>query len=156
MTKNAPRVNHGLLWIVALCLLGVNIPAAAASPSGRYVTTTGGPVVTVYDTMTKLTWQQSFYSVANQAAGKTYCAGIPTDQQMTWRLPTTKELLTLVDFSSATAPMIDTSAFPQTPAFPFVTLTVEGGAAPSHGVNFGTGTIGNANSGTLYVRCVFP
>jgi hypothetical protein len=74
-------------------------------------TTSGG---TVYDTKTKLTWQQAVPSGTYIWAGaKTYCAGLNLGGTG-WRLPTVKELQTIVD-DSQTDPAIDTKAFPSTP-----------------------------------------
>ena len=105
----------GAIAIVAI----VNLPtlADAAAPAGRYVVTSGGTNKgIVSDTKTKLTWQQAVQSNYTWADAKTYCSGVgPTLGGSGWRLPTIKELYTIVDFSMPDAPRIDASAFPGMP-----------------------------------------
>src|SRR5450631_801437 len=87
--------------------------ARANAPAGRY----GGSGSIVVDSKTNLTWQQSpAPSGMSWANAKTYCAGVGSTLGGTgWRLPTEKELLTLIDYSQATGPLIDQSAFAGTP-----------------------------------------
>jgi hypothetical protein len=69
---------------------------------------------TVYDTFTKLTWQQELATssyVWDDA--KTYCSGLSLDGTG-WRLPGLGELSTIVDES--TNPAVDGTAFPMTPS----------------------------------------
>lgn len=94
----------GVIAIVAVSL--TTTPAAAAAPNGRY-TKSGG---TVYDTKTKLTWQGAAPStMLNWADAKAYCAssGVTAILGGTGRLPTVKELLTIIDYSQSGAPLID-------------------------------------------------
>ncbi|MBN2575724.1 MAG: DUF1566 domain-containing protein [Deltaproteobacteria bacterium] len=92
-------------------LAGLTLLARADAPAGRYTIANG----TVYDTRTKLTWQQAVPSTTyTWANAKTYCAGLPLPGTG-WRLPTAKELQTIVD-ESRSAPSIDTTAFPSTPS----------------------------------------
>jgi hypothetical protein len=90
------------------------VRAATATPlaSGHYVVSAG----TVYDTATKLTWQQTASAATYAAAdAQVYCAGLGATLGGTgWRLPTIKELATIIDFAT-TAPTIDLTAFPTTP-----------------------------------------
>ena len=111
-------------FLCAVAMIAVILPTSADAtvPGGRYVVTNGGTSSgTVYDTKTKLTWQQtissSFYSWAD---AKTYCAGVePSLGGTGWRLPTLKELQSLVDYSQTTPPMIDSTAFPEVPSYPY-------------------------------------
>ena len=85
--------------------------AAAEAPVGRYVVEEG----TVTDTRTRLTWQRAPDLTARawtQAAP--YCAALELSGKG-WRLPSVKELLTLVD-ESRWGPAIDPGAFPGTPS----------------------------------------
>jgi Protein of unknown function (DUF1566) len=90
--------------------------AGATTPAGRY--TTGGG--TVFDTETKLTWQQTAPTTAyTWSEAKTYCASAAVSSALGgsgWRLPTIKELLTIVDYSLGSAPFVDPNAFPAAPA----------------------------------------
>ncbi len=107
---------HHCLGAVAIIALTLPTSADANAPAGRYVVTNGGTASgTVYDTKTKLTWQQAVPSTTyTWAAAKTYCAGVGASLGGTgWRLPTCKELQTIVD-DSRTYPAIDSNAFPNT------------------------------------------
>jgi hypothetical protein len=120
----------------------------------RYMIAAG----TVYDVNTKLTWQQSppttKYTWADADA---YCKALgATITGAGWRLPTMKELLTIVDYSRH-SPAIDPSAFPATPSTYFWTALKAGDPTVAWGVNFGTGSIYNytfSPDHTLEARCV--
>jgi hypothetical protein len=73
-----------------------------------------------------------------------------------YRLPTVKELLTIVDFSKSN-PAIDSNAFPNTPAVAFWTATPLAGSPPTSAwfISFDDGYAGNADMGQPNrVRCV--
>ena len=122
-------------------------------PSGCYVVANG----TVLDTKTTLTWQQGVdpgsYSWADAQA---YCATLDLDGGV-WRLPSMKELLTIVDFTRAD-PAIDPAAFPDTPSDYFWSSSpVAGSSTAAWGVNFNKGSAGTAPLDfTARVRCVRP
>jgi hypothetical protein len=139
------------LAVVALATVAFTRSADANAPAGRY-TTTGG---TVYDTKTKLTWQQTVAPVTYTWAGaKTYCAGLNLGGTG-WRLPTVKELQTIVD-DSRTNPPIDATAFPSTPAGTFWSSSpLAGSSSGAWDVRFDSGrTEAPSVSLTLCVRCV--
>ena len=128
--------------------------ADAQVPPGRY-TTTGG---TVHDSMTNLTWQQISPSVTyTWALAKTYCTGAGTTLGGAgWRLPTVKELLTIVD-DSRSNPSLDVTAFGPTPtSFSFWSSSpVAGPPGYAWTVNFDIGvTISAAITDSVPVRCV--
>ena len=154
MNTSLPR----FLCAVAMIAVTLPTPAHADAPAGRYVVTNGGTTNgTVYDTKTKLTWQQTVPSTAyTWANAKTYCAGVGASLGGTgWRLPTCKELQTIVD-DSQTNPSIDTTAFPSTPAAWFWSSSPVAGS-PSLGclVDFYYGLTHNYDiSPSNYVRCV--
>ena len=131
--------------------------ADASAPPARYVTdNTSG---TVYDTQTKLTWQQTVPTRPYiWADAKTYCTGVGTNLGGTgWRLPTIKELVTIVDFSQAIMmPMIDPNAFPGTLDRNFWSSSPFSDPQFAWFIDFGLGSIMNYNFvTTLYnVRCV--
>jgi hypothetical protein len=107
----------GAALVVAATLTAALVVEAAA-PAGRY-TISGG---IVYDTKTRLTWQQSpGPSTYTLPAGEAYCAGLSSGG-LAWRVPTTKELETIVD-PTLGAPAIDPTAFPGTPLSYFWTST---------------------------------
>jgi hypothetical protein len=117
---NASTAN----FLRALAVIAFTLPASAkaSAPAGRYVVTAGGTVYgTVYDTKTRLTWQQAVSSTTyTWADAETHCvdAGVRLGGSG-WRVPTVKELQTIVDYSQSSGPMIDPTAFPSTPASVF-------------------------------------
>ncbi|HEX7480716.1 MAG TPA: DUF1566 domain-containing protein [Polyangiales bacterium] len=138
----------GLFWSLALAF-----PALADAPPGRYtVSTTTG---TVYDTRTKLTWQQTVDANSyTQANAKTYCTNL-APVGTGWRLPNVRELLTIVDPTKYN-PSIDPTAFPSTPVDYFWSSSNYVG--PSGGawyVNFVDGSSGTDVTTSSYrVWCV--
>jgi hypothetical protein len=106
---------------LAVVVLGLGATAEASAPAGRYKAANG----TVFDTKTKLTWERApSLAPSDWPAADTYCHQTVGAKLggTGWRLPTIKELQTLVDDSrvaDADAAMIDPTAFPGTPAGPF-------------------------------------
>src|SRR4051812_45398658 len=94
---NLPTVT--LMGVAALSVVLVAAPAPASAPAGRY-TITGG---VVHDSKTGLNWQQAAKQTAyTWANALTYCSGNVAALPGTgWRLPTVKELQTIVDDSVA-------------------------------------------------------
>ena len=154
-----------LRFLSAVAIIAVTLPtsADADAPAGQYVVTAGGTGNgTVYDTKSKLTWQQTVSSTTyTWADAKTHCAGVGASLVGTgWRLPTIKELVTIVDLSRATTPMIDPNAFPGTPPSASFWSSSPAAGSPSLAwyVNFGGRAYGSANSSyitnAVNVRCV--
>jgi formylglycine-generating enzyme required for sulfatase activity len=92
---------------------------------------------TVVDSMTNLEWQKSALNPTGVSwkAALAYCETLTHASRTDWRLPSIKELATIVDESDATAPAIDETSFgtstaayfwSSTPAF---TATSDGYAA---------------------------
>jgi len=140
------------LAVVAFATVAFTTSAHANAPAGRYTTANG----TVYDTKTKLTWQQTVASgTYNWAGAKTYCAGLSLNGTG-WRLPTIKELQTIVD-DSRTNPAIDTTAFPSTPADWFWSSSPLAGSSSSAWsvyFDFGYSVTSDVSDFSNYVRCV--
>jgi hypothetical protein len=114
--------KHHILCALAIVVAIVPTFAHASAPAGQYVVTAGGTAYgSVYDTKTKLTWQQTVSSTTyTWADAQAHCAGVGASLGgMGWRLPTLKELQTLVDYSQATGAMIDPTAFPSAPSSVF-------------------------------------
>jgi formylglycine-generating enzyme required for sulfatase activity len=136
---------------VAVIVVALTASADANAPAGRYTTASG----TVYDTKTKLTWQQEVPSgTYSWADARTYCAGLNLNGTG-WRLPTCKELQTIVDDSQAN-PSIDTTAFPSTPASWFWSSSpLAGSSSAAWGVDFYFGDTGEFDVSNIFnVRCV--
>jgi hypothetical protein len=143
---------------VALLLASAALlsPAHASAPAGRYTVSNG----TVFDTKTKLTWQQSVTATAtlNFTGASNLCFGIGSALPGTgWRVPTIKELQTLVDYTVKTAPFIDPGAFPGSPIVTYWSRTEVPPSSPtgSAWILKTDGTTSSDLKTTLYnVRCV--
>jgi hypothetical protein len=80
---------------------------------------------TVLDVATGLTWQRAVPDKKFQfGEARDYCAKLSLAGKKGWRMPTLQELLTLIDEHAAAGPMIDRSAFPNTPSEQFWTSTL--------------------------------
>jgi hypothetical protein len=171
MTRLVPRIRSRAAWaglFVALCL---TTPATGKAPIS-------GPdrqyeFFTVYDQMiqdrfTKLRWRRRVpTATASQKQAATDCATIPPAGS--WRLPTVKELLTIVDEDPnaeydekalKTLPKyIDKGVFPETPTDAgFWTSTEDpSSTARVFTVDFGSGVVNSESKiNTLgYYRCVW-
>ena len=157
MNRFAARVLIFLAIAVATSALLLDARVRANAPAGRYTVTGAGASAIVHDTKTNLTWQQTPAStLMSWANAKTYCGGVGSTLGGTaWRLPTVKELLTLVDYSR-TFPAIDPTAFPGMLPAPFWSSTPEASSFTNvWGVDFGDGSTHTQNTGNTYdVRCV--
>lgn len=126
-------------------------PAHADAPPGHYSLLTAD--TEVKDTRTGLIWARSeeagTFSWVN---AKSRCSS----KGGGYRLPTYRELLTLVDETTSTAPTIDKTAFPGTTAGSFWSSTpfaLSTGQAIT--IGFGTGATDVLDVGSAYrVRCV--
>ena len=79
------RIAFALAAVGAV--LGLTVSASGNAPDNRYTVASG----TVYDTKTKLTWQQVVpWTTYSWADAKTYCAGLSL-AGTGWRLPTVKD-----------------------------------------------------------------
>lgn len=142
------RVSYAAL--LAILLAGTQV--AADAPPDRYMVDASAGLVT--DLRTGLIWQQA--ANANtytwEQAG-TYCRGLRVGLTSGFRVPSLKELLTLVDPTRA-RPAIDIKAFPNTPAEWFWTMSNSASAGPA-AVSFATGGSGfYRTTEPLRVRCV--
>jgi hypothetical protein len=109
----------------------------------------------VNDTLTGLVWQQqaSAATMTWAAAKTTYCPSAGSG----FRLPTIKELDSLVDLTVTSGAAINQTAFPRTPAEPFWSSTADlGGASAAWYVDFSISASSLTDSvGSYYrVRCV--
>lgn len=134
-------------------------PQPSSPPAERYVLTPGGNVSgTVQDTKTSLIWQQAVPSDTYTWAGaRAYCALMGTKLGGSgWRLPTIKELQSIVDLSRAATHYVDPTAFPSTPSSAFWSSSPSAGSSTSAwGVYFGDGSSHTYIVGNNFrVRCV--
>jgi len=131
--------------------------ALAAAPTGRF--TVSGDEATVRDNRTRLVWQRTLSTETRTwSDASNYCQGLNTQNfggySSGWRLPTRKELISIVDIR-AYLPSIDATAFPGTPSANFWSSSVYASGSNAWFVFFNDGHIGNsAQSNKYYVRCV--
>lgn len=139
--------NPRLFVLTFLSLALTGTWASADAPAGRYTASAG----VVYDTRTKLRWRQTPPAgTFTWGDARNYCTGLGAG----WRLPSFKELTTIVDFSKA-SPAIDTTAFLGTQSAAYWSLTFVGETSSLWTVDFSTGGSKVVSSATAsYVRCV--
>jgi len=134
---------------------GTGVRSGAAN--GHYAITAQA----VHDNRTGLTWQRATAPTTHDRAGaRTYCGSAELTGELGgegWRLPTGKELLTLVDYGfGPPGPTIDAEAFPGTPGAFFWSATEL--TVPTPAVMFVDFEYGHATnyavSPTSHVRCV--
>jgi hypothetical protein len=97
------------LRLLCLTILCVGVNALADAPAGRYVINAG----TIFDVKTGLTWQQSTVDYPNDTNfawdnAKAACTGA-------WRLPTIRELQSIVDYSRSNPAVDPAFQMPATP-----------------------------------------
>lgn len=138
--------------------------ASRCSPKTRFAVLDGG---LVRDTLTNLLWQQdgsgTRVGCANGTActwaeAKAYCAGLSLGTFSGFRLPTVKELSSLVDLTVTSDAKINQAAFPDTRTTEFWTSSPYAGSSLSGWawiVRFSDGvSFFEAPGNTLLVRCV--
>jgi hypothetical protein len=155
-----------------MALVAVVSLARADAPTDQYELFGSGDL-TIHDVQTGLHWQRTPPTRDGGTATYTfeeaadYCQGLSLDNLSTWRVPSYKELLTLVDEnphyeydSDALVPhAIDPNAFPATPVnTSYWTSSIypeDPSQDSAYAVDFKTGLANWATRGTaLYLRCV--
>jgi hypothetical protein len=149
---------------VAVCCVVLalsSLVAHARAPVGQYETF-GADDVTIRDGKTKLTWDRKVSVERYTWAAATAACNARILSGKTWRLPTAKELLTIVDqdvnwvyvgTDDLEPRAIDKFAFPDTPGFYFWTSTKVG--SDPFVVDFRYGNTQQLAQGSLAnVRCV--
>ena len=134
------------------CVRGPDGVLSPAVPPDRYAIAGGE----VHDTKTGLTWQEDAPpGTFAWADAKAYCASLG-DAGSGWRLPTVKELLTILDVTRATPPLLDCGAFPAARASEVWTATpIAGTPSYAWAIDFLLGYPTGADVATsLGARCV--
>ena len=150
-----------VIGLAALALLVAGGVVHAAAPADQYGFFKAD-TAEIQDDHTKLTWErwpdQTQMRNFDEAVG--YCVVKPGSG---WRLPTAKELLTIVDEETngtfengqIVYRAIDRNAFPNTPRANFWTASPHFSKPEVWVVNFETGLTGSRGKlETAYVRCV--
>jgi hypothetical protein len=155
---------HAIALTALACALATPAAASAQAPAGRYVLGSdhdiyGGPgVATVYDTKTKLTWQRNVstqVTINGQAPDLSLCTDLTFNTTVVgWRLPTLRELFTLLDFAGQEwpNPLIDPQAFPNAPPGPYLSGTTSP-LNPAQCAYFSNNFFVGCGT-SAYVRCV--
>ena len=152
MTLSSYPLRVGLL-VIALSTL-CRSSAAASAPEGHYAQS--GKYVRALQT--GLLWSPTLAATYSWFDAPQACAGLGEG----WRVPTCKELLTLVDLSSAPgSPRIDPYYFPVTQTDDYYWSATERAADNTHAwwVSFADGSSASKDADGLksslhYVRCV--
>lgn len=151
------RMSHRPLTSI-LCGLVLALTASwvrhghADAPSDRYMIT----AETVYDTKTQLTWQRiNSASQYTWSDAQSYCSALQLAGKDDWRVPSMKELQTIVD-EIRTDIAIDPTVFPGTPNDRFWTSSaLAGNASSAWTVNFTRGDAYTTDvSYANWVRCL--
>jgi hypothetical protein len=150
------RTNMVLLSLAVAVPIAIAVrikTVSGSEPPGRLVVNGDGSVT---DTVTTLIWQQATGPVVNQANLPAVCPAVSLGSHTSgWRLPTVKELLSIADLESPTAPAIDTVAFPGTQANYYWTSTPSPTAGTYVLIYFDNASIYTAGTGgNYYTRCV--
>jgi len=149
--KNTQRIRWPALLIAATLAAVWATHSRADAPAGRYTIANG----TVYDTKSNLTWEQdASLDIFSWDQAQARCQTLTLDGGG-WRMPSVKELQTLVD-ETIVDPSIDRTAFP-TSAFTRYWTSTRRASNPDHGwlvaFDFGATSTDDAKN-PHRVRCV--
>jgi len=144
-----------LAWIALTGVAG-SVEAATKCYPKKFSTTTVDGTVVVTDAATLLNWQRDpDPGLFTFTTAKVYCQNLGAG----WRVPSIKELATLVDYSIASpGPMIDSVAFPGTYTDHMYWTSSQSSRDPgaAGGLDFSTGSARSQLIATTpgHVRCV--
>jgi PKD repeat protein len=134
-----------------------SLPLSLWAQDGNYMmnplsfTSNGNGTVTENNTW--LMWQQQDDgTVRSRDEAGNYCDNLTLGGYSGWRLPTFRELITIVDYGRVN-PSISPLAFPGTHSAHYWSSTTDWGGAKSVDFNYGEST-SMVESSTNYVRCV--
>lgn len=147
------RHSNWIVFVAALIIAGSwSEHGRANAPPGRYDITND----TVYDKQTELRWLRTINgNMYTWSDAQMYCTNLNLDGIM-WRLPSMKELQTIVD-ETRVSPAIDQMVFPATAPAAFWTSSMTADSqSDAWYVNFadGAATQNASQANTYRVRCV--
>jgi hypothetical protein len=105
---------------IIICVFLLVIFSGSDTYSGRFADNGNN---TVTDARTNLMWQKTTSPAMNYESAVAYCKNLNLAGHTDWRLPTKKELISLVD-KNFSKPTIDTRVFPDTVSFGYWTSTI--------------------------------
>jgi len=128
------------------CVRGNSYPASSFSKSGNIVT----------DSTTNLQWQDdAIGGTMSWTTAITTCENLTLDGHTDWRLPNRNELQSIVDYSDASAPLIDGTFQSTASSYYWSSSTSTPLTANAWGVYFSDGGVSSgAKANSSYVRCV--
>ena len=150
--------------LVVCAIVASVAPAFAVSPPDQYQTFTRDQN-TIRDAKTRLEWQRDVRDEAFKwVNASSHCSSLTLDGLAGWRMPTYKELLTIVDEDPHTEvengelvpKALDPNAFHDAPVPYYWTSTpLAGNPSLMWQINFKSGASGTQDKdSSLYVRCV--
>jgi len=150
-TDGTSHMGSATSWLWGRCVTEV---ASSVVPADRWGVSSLAPAI-VADKVTGLTWQRAVAKDSyTWADANAYCQNVDFDWMGGWRLPTKKELESIVN-RRAVRPAIDCVAFPDTPFDAFWSSSPLKAAGYAWRVRFDTGSSDAAAlTNTARVRCV--
>jgi len=133
--------------IVALCLLPGLLSAATYLDNGDQ---------TVTDMKTGLVWDQRDTTTKTWEAALSYCETLTHGTKTDWRLPNRNEILSLVEYTKTSRPVINTTFFPGAVSNYYWTSTsYTANVSSAWSVYFSDGNVyAGSRASSYYVRCV--
>ncbi|MBN9564586.1 MAG: DUF1566 domain-containing protein [Alphaproteobacteria bacterium] len=107
---------------------------------------------------TGLIWQRDMLNQTNQGKAAAYCQTLSLGSHHTWRLPTIKELITMMDYATS-FPSFNISVFPDIPedyGWPslWTSTPVVGQSGLFFNINFDFGNTNAIDATAANTRCV--
>ncbi|MBT6176837.1 MAG: DUF1566 domain-containing protein [Deltaproteobacteria bacterium] len=144
--------NSNWLLAIALLISMVGFDAMAVEKPGAYKISGSEGKEIVSDEGSKLDWQKTFEKALNWTQATDHCGSLGLGGNKDWRLPTRKELMTIVKYRLNNP----ASDFPEMPAVYFWSASTSSESEGfAWGINFRNGSLNNYDkASTQYTRCV--
>ena len=148
--------------VVVIPMAGDDVPAelTPTMPVANVATSASDYTIsanTVIDNITKLEWQRmDDDTLRNWNEAWDYCANLDLDSHDDWRLPAPTELQSIVDYGSASTPLIDQVAFTNTNSSFYWSASGRASSSSSAwNISFNSGIVNSNNkTNNNHVRCV--
>lgn len=145
-------INSKWLLAIALLISMVGFDAMAAEKPGAYKISGSEGKEIVADQGSGLTWQKAVEKKLNWKQADELCSSLDLGGKKDWRLPTRKELMTIVKYRLNNP----ASDFPEMPAVYFWSASTSSESEGfAWGINFRNGSLNNYDkASTQHTRCV--